>query len=82
MVKKISAKSVNKKMVIQALTDKKFRKLLREKPAKALGKKKLSRIEAKEVDMVLAVIKGIDRQIASLADELLCANGGGGCAIG
>jgi hypothetical protein len=36
----------------------------------------------KEVRLVLAAVKGIDKQIGSLADELLCANGGGGCSIG
>ena len=81
MEKKICTKTVNRKMVVRALTDKKFRKMLQEKPAKALKKKKLSKIENKEVEMVLAVIKGIDKQISSLADELLCANGGGGCGI-
>ena len=81
MAKKISTKAVNRKLVMKALTDPKFRRQLKANPAKALGKRKLSAIETKEVDLVLAVIKGIDRQIGSLADELLCANGGGGCGI-
>jgi hypothetical protein len=82
VTKKVSAKSVNRKMVIKALTNPKFRKILKANPAKALGKKKLTDIERKEVNLVLAAVKGINRQIGSLADELLCANGGGGCSIG
>ena len=81
MAKKISTKAVNRKLVLQVLTDPKFRRQLKANPAKALGKRKLSQVEKKEVDLVLAAVKGIDRQIGSLADELLCANGGGGCGI-
>ncbi len=81
MVKKASYKTVNRKLVLKVLTDAGFRRQLKANPAKALGKKRLSAIERKEVDLVLAVVKGIDRQIGGLADELLCANGGGGCGI-
>jgi hypothetical protein len=80
--KKISAKTINRKMVIKALTDPKFRRLLKSDPTAALGKRKLTDIQQKEVNLVLAAVKGIDQQINSLADELLCANGGGGCSIG
>lgn len=66
----------NKALVVRALTDPAFRRLLAEQPAKALGVAKLSAVKEREVKIVLAVVKGIDRQIANLADELLCANGG------
>ena len=79
--KKESAKTVNRKMVIRALTDPKFRRALKDDPGAVLGKKKLSDIELKEIKLVLAAVKGIDQQIGNLADELLCANGGGGCSI-
>ena len=79
--KKASPKRVNRKLVVQALTDAKFRKQLSADPAKALGRKELTDVEMKEVRLVLATVKGIDKQIGSLADELLCANGGGGCGI-
>lgn len=82
MVKKDKSRKVNRKLVVQALTDPKFRRQLKSDPAKALGVKKLSSIQRKEVDLVLAMVRGIDRQITNLADELLCANGGGGCSIG
>jgi hypothetical protein len=82
MVKSTKSRKTNRKLVVQALTDPKFRKQLKADPAKALGVKKLSEIQLKEVDLVLAMVRGIDRQIANLADELLCANGGGGCSIG
>lgn len=81
-MKKISAKVVNRKMVVKALTDARFRRMLKADPAKALGLKKLTAVQQKEVDLVLASVKGIERQIGALADELLCANGGGGCSIG
>jgi hypothetical protein len=58
------------------LTDPKFRKLLTEQPGKALGIEKLTDVKKSEVRIVLAIVRSIDRQIASLADELLCANGG------
>lgn len=81
MAKKTKSNRVNRKLVVQALTDAKFRKQLKEAPAKALGIKKLSAVQQREIDIVLAMVKGIDRQIGHLADELLCANGGGGCGI-
>lgn len=81
MATKISTRAVNRKLVLKVLTDPKFRRQLKDNPAEALGKRKLTPVEIKEVELVLAVVKGIDRQIGSLADELLCANGGGGCGI-
>jgi len=80
--RKESSKTVNRKMVIRALTDPKFRRELKADPGAALGKKKLTDVQLKEVQLVLAAVKGIDQQVANLADELLCANGGGGCSIG
>ena len=80
MKKKASLKKAQKELILKALTDASFRKLLTTDPAKALGKKITSQIE-KEVKIVLAVVKGIDAQISHLADELLCANGGP-CGIG
>jgi hypothetical protein len=79
---KASSKKINREMVIKALTDPKFRRALTADPAAALGKKRLTEVQMKEVRLVLAAVKGIDKQIGSLADELLCANGGGGCSIG
>ncbi|WP_287372630.1 hypothetical protein [Prosthecochloris sp.] len=69
-----------KALILQALTDAKFRKLLQENPKKALGTAKLTAEMKKEVQLVLAAVKGINSQISALADELLCANGGG-CGI-
>jgi hypothetical protein len=76
MATQSSRAGTNKALVVRALTDPAFRRLLAEQPAKALGVAKLSAVKEREVKIVLAVVKGIDRQIANLADELLCANGG------
>ncbi len=73
--KKPALKKAQKDLILKALTDASYRRLLATDPAKALGKKITAQIE-KEVKMVLAVVKGIDAQISHLADELLCANGG------
>lgn len=69
-----------KELILQALTDPKFRKLLQENPKEALGVKRLTSDMKKEIQLVLAAVKGINSQISALADELLCANGGG-CGI-
>jgi hypothetical protein len=68
-------KKAQKELILKALTDASFRKLLTADPTKALGKKITAEIE-KEIKIVLAIVKGIDAQISHLADELLCANGG------
>jgi hypothetical protein len=81
MSKQDSPAELNKELVVRALTDPKFRKQLKKDPAAALGVKKLGDIQAREVRLILAIVKGIDTQIAGLADELLCVGGGGGCGI-
>jgi hypothetical protein len=81
-MEKKSSQKANKEMILRALTDPAFRRQLVADPAAALGKKKaLSAVQLKEVKLVLAIVKNIDRQIGTIADELLCANGGGGCGI-
>lgn len=72
-------KKLQKDMILRALTDAKFRKMLAVDPAQALGKK-ITPERQKEISLVLAAVKGIESQIAALADELLCANGGCGIA--
>ncbi len=71
-------KKRQKELILRALTDPKFRKQLMAEPEKTLGLKKMTPEMLKEVKIVLAAVKGIDAQIAALADELLCANGGCG----
>jgi len=70
----------NRDMIYKALLDPVFRKRLKRDPAAALGVAEISKENLAEVRMVLAAVKGIENQIASIADELLCANGGG-CGI-
>ena len=77
---KRSMSKQQRELVMRALTDPKFRKALQQNPEEALGVKGLEPVNQKEIAVVLALVKGIDAQIAALADELLCA--GGGCSIG
>ncbi len=70
-----SKKTVNKKLVLKALTDPKFRRLLKNNPKKALGVRKITPGQKMEIQLVTAVVKGIESQIASVADNLLCVNG-------
>jgi hypothetical protein len=72
-------KKVNKELVLRALTDREFRKLLATDPEKALGKS-LTPINKQEIALVLAAVKGIESHIGHLADSLLCANGPCGIA--
>lgn len=78
-----SSKEATKKLILQALTDPKFRKLLTTEPKKALGVRELSVQNKAEIRFILASVKAIEIHIGGLADMLLCANigGGGGCAI-
>lgn len=75
-----SKKKVNRALVLRALTDPKFRQLLQSSPAKALGKT-ATEIHKREIDLVLATVKGIEAHIRLVADQLLCANGHP-CGIG
>ena len=69
----MAADKHQRELIIKALTDPKFRKLLAADPAKALGVKKITTEREKEIKLVLATVKGIDVQIGAMADELLCA---------
>lgn len=75
-----SKAKLNRDIILRALTDRKFRAQLQSDPAKALGKKITSE-NRRELDLVLAAVRGIETQIRHLADELLCANGPGPCGI-
>ncbi len=72
-------RKVNRELVIQALTDRRFRTLLETRPSKILGKRPTA-AQQREIALVLAAVKGIERQIHNLADELLCVNGPCGIA--
>jgi hypothetical protein len=76
----MTLKGRQKELILRALTDPKFRKSLSDNPRVTLGLSRMSPANEKEVAMLLAAVKGIEAQISALADELLCA-GGGGCGI-
>ena len=69
-------KNKQKELILRVLTDPKFKRLLVQDPTKALNVEKITPEIKKEINVVLAVVKGIESQISNLADELLCANGG------
>jgi len=73
-------KKVNKELVLKALTDREFRKLLGTDPEKALGKS-LSPVQKQEIALVLATVKGIESHIVHLSDILLCATPPEPCGI-
>ncbi len=66
-----------RQMVLRALTDAKFRKMLQTDPKTALSLEKVTPEIQKEIRMVLAAVKGIHTQIGAIAHELLCAYGVG-----
>jgi hypothetical protein len=66
----------NRELIIRALTDATFRRALSSDPVRALGVRSLTRLNRKEIDSILGKVRQIEGQIASLADELLCASGG------
>ena len=76
-----SPKETKKSLILKALTDLKFRKLLTTSPEKALNVRRLTEANKTEVRMILASVKAIEGHIAILGDSLLCAGGGGGCGI-
>ena len=71
----------NRNLILRALTDRKFRKLLEDDPSRALGKPATD-INQREISLVLATIRGLEAQIKSVGDELLCLNGPCGIAFG
>ena len=74
--KPVRTKSVNKKLIIKALTDPKFRRMLVANPSKALGVTRLSAVNKREIQLVVRTVRGIESQISSMADYLLCVTDG------
>lgn len=64
----------NRDMILRALTDRKYRKMLEEKPAEALGAR-VTDVNQREVSLVLAAVRGLEAQIKAIGDELLCLEG-------
>lgn len=72
-------KRQNRELILKALTDRKFRRALEESPREVLGKE-VTGIHESEIRLVLAAVKGLEAQIKSIGDELLCLNGPCGIA--
>ncbi|MCL6449926.1 MAG: hypothetical protein K6T75_01335 [Acetobacteraceae bacterium] len=64
-----------KDLILRALTDVEFRRLLASDPLRALGKSSLTPEGRKQVELVLATVKEVEAKITNLADQLLCLNG-------
>jgi hypothetical protein len=64
----------NREMILRALTDRKYRKLLEDTPERALGVK-VTDVQQREISLVLATVRGLEAQIKSVGDELLCLQG-------
>jgi hypothetical protein len=64
---------VNKKLILRALIEPGFRKMLRENPQEALNMAEIKGGQL-EIDLMLNVLCGIDEQINIVADKLLCVN--------
>lgn len=73
-------REVNKQLIVRALTEPRFRKLLVTDPAKALDVSRISAQNEQEIGFVLAAVEGIEYQISALADKLLCLDGPCGIA--
>jgi hypothetical protein len=72
-------KRVNRELVLRALTDPRFRKLLQTDPKQVLGKSPTP-VNQREVGLVLATVRALESHIRIVADELLCLNGPCGIA--
>ncbi|NIM14396.1 MAG: hypothetical protein GTO45_20375 [Candidatus Aminicenantes bacterium] len=72
--------SADKKLILKALTDVNFRKLLKENPEEALN---LAEIKGGNVAVneILDTLASIDDQIDSISDKLLCVDPPGSCGI-
>jgi hypothetical protein len=72
--------SAQKKLILKALTDANFRKLLKENPEEALN---LAEIRGGNVAVneILDTVEAIDDRIYSISDKLLCVDPPGSCGI-
>lgn len=72
--------SAHKKLILRALTDASFRKLLKENPEEALN---LAEIKGGKVAVndILGTVDLIDDRISSIGDKLLCVDPPGSCGI-
>ncbi|MGD2248219.1 MAG: hypothetical protein PVF58_07405 [Candidatus Methanofastidiosia archaeon] len=71
----------NRELILKALVDPEFRKILEVEPLRALELEEITEVNKQEVRLILAAVRGINIQITAAADELLCAYGPGPCGI-
>lgn len=74
-IKKTPPGTSNRELILRALTDRTFRKMLAENPGRALGMARMTDVNKREISLVLATVKGLEAQIKSVGDELLCLTG-------
>ena len=67
-----SKPKANRDLILRALTDRQFRKVLEKNPQEAIGARKMTDINKREISLVLATVRGLEAQIRSVGDELLC----------
>jgi hypothetical protein len=69
---------MKKQLVLKALTDPKFRKLLEENPMAAM---EMAEVKGGYVDSksILAVVGEIENTVSQVGEQILCTSGGGGC---
>jgi hypothetical protein len=72
----VGTRRANKKLIVKALTDPRFRRMLVTNPQKALGVTRLSAVNKREIELVVKTVRGIESQISSMADYLLCVTDG------
>jgi hypothetical protein len=69
---------MKKQLVLRALTDPKFRKLLEENPMAAM---EMADVKGGYVDskaILLAVVE-VENTVSRIGEEILCTSGGAGC---
>jgi hypothetical protein len=70
---------MKKQLVLRALTDPKFRKLLEENPIEAMEMAGIRGGFTTDANAILHAVGEVESTVSKIGEQILCSGGGGGC---
>ena len=70
---------LRRQIVARAIVDPSFRRRLQRTPEKVFGVSRLTKADQAALERIKKLLPALDDIVSSLAGEVLCGGGGGGC---
>ncbi len=70
---------MKKQLILKALTDPKFRKLLQENPMEAMEMAEIRGGYIVDPMTIIDTVHAVEKTISEIGEQILCTSGGSGC---